>query len=459
MKNIKVNNTKKGFTLVELLAVIVILAIIMLIVIPNVLDTLTRARRKAFIEYVTKVYTNTEKQLLSDQLNGLSSEACILYDIRDIGLPSNGDYKGYTVVVKDKNNNFRFFMTLYDKEYMISGLEYPNININSLENYKEGDHLSIATLLDKANCSSDDYAYAPNGKNKPTDIGNSTESNTIRNLVKENKLKLFDYIEYIPNETSYMPDINKTGCAEESECPQEALNPSESKLWKVFRINDDNTIEIIVDEPTLTKIYLNGMTGFINSVDVLQSVASKYVNPKYALSARSFGYYGQSPKIEDTSKMNEYHPYETIETYSYNEKFKNEMHGNKYEEYGGGDIYFFNDKQQENEACKAKFDTPYCRILHTERTFWTASRSYQNFGYKDSYMQVVCSPDGNCNNLSSGYFTNKEYRRPHILVEVSSDKSKKTYMTANYFVPIVTLKSSTKIISGEGQYDNPYKIN
>lgn len=117
MKNIKANNTKIGFTLVELLAVIVILAIIMLIVIPNVLDTLTRARRKAFLEYVTKVYTNTEKQLLSDQLNGLPSEACILYDIRNIGLPSNGDYKGYTVVVKDKNNNFRFFMTLYDKEY------------------------------------------------------------------------------------------------------------------------------------------------------------------------------------------------------------------------------------------------------------------------------------------------------------------------------------------------------
>ena len=74
-------------------------------------------------------------------------------------------------------------------------------------------------------------------------------------------------------------------------------------------------------------------------------------------------------------------------------------------------------------------------------------------------MQVVCSPNGNCNRSSGSWLPNKEYRIPHLLVEVSTDKSKKTYMTANYFVPIVTLKSSTKIISGEGLPDNPYKIN
>ena len=47
---------RKGFTLVELLAVIVILAIIMIIAIPSVLDTLDTARKKTFIEYVFKVY-------------------------------------------------------------------------------------------------------------------------------------------------------------------------------------------------------------------------------------------------------------------------------------------------------------------------------------------------------------------------------------------------------------------
>jgi type IV pilus assembly protein PilA len=41
---------KKGFTLVELLAVIVILAIIMIIAIPAVLNTMQTARKKSFME-------------------------------------------------------------------------------------------------------------------------------------------------------------------------------------------------------------------------------------------------------------------------------------------------------------------------------------------------------------------------------------------------------------------------
>ena len=42
----------KGFTLVELLAVIVILAIIMIIAIPSVLATMSTARKKTFEEFM-----------------------------------------------------------------------------------------------------------------------------------------------------------------------------------------------------------------------------------------------------------------------------------------------------------------------------------------------------------------------------------------------------------------------
>jgi len=47
-KNKKIKNKKKGFTLVELLAVIIILAIVVGITIPAVLTTTNKAREKAF---------------------------------------------------------------------------------------------------------------------------------------------------------------------------------------------------------------------------------------------------------------------------------------------------------------------------------------------------------------------------------------------------------------------------
>lgn len=46
---------KNGFTLVELLAVIVILAIIMIIAIPTVLETMASARRSSFAIYIEKL--------------------------------------------------------------------------------------------------------------------------------------------------------------------------------------------------------------------------------------------------------------------------------------------------------------------------------------------------------------------------------------------------------------------
>lgn len=50
-------NTRKGFTLVELLAVIVILAIIMIIAIPAVLSTMEQARQKLLQNMLLKFIT------------------------------------------------------------------------------------------------------------------------------------------------------------------------------------------------------------------------------------------------------------------------------------------------------------------------------------------------------------------------------------------------------------------
>ncbi len=113
----------KGFTLVELLAVIVILAIIMIIAIPSVLSTMTTARRKAFIEYIDKVYQTTENKILSKEMFG-DKTSCVLYDITsDLGFDNTGDFKGYIITVK-QNSDYKYYITLWDNDFVVYAIEY-----------------------------------------------------------------------------------------------------------------------------------------------------------------------------------------------------------------------------------------------------------------------------------------------------------------------------------------------
>ena len=94
----------KGFTLVELLAVIVILAIIMIIAIPAVLNTMQSAQRKTFLEFAQKAMNEAEKAYMSSALLGStklpSEETIYAYDIKkDLGLSSTGDYFGVAEIL------------------------------------------------------------------------------------------------------------------------------------------------------------------------------------------------------------------------------------------------------------------------------------------------------------------------------------------------------------------------
>ena len=105
-----------GFTLVELLAVIVILGIIMIISIPAVLDTMQIAQQKSFGEYVSKIYEVSQQKYLEDELNGNISDYQ-RYDIEtDLGLGSTGDYKGYVLFVRDDDVT-TVYIGLSNKEY------------------------------------------------------------------------------------------------------------------------------------------------------------------------------------------------------------------------------------------------------------------------------------------------------------------------------------------------------
>lgn len=112
---------KNGFTLVELLAVIVVLAIILVLAVPSVLDTLASARRTTFQEYIEKIVMNTQTKYTSDSSDSgsIAGAGVYVYNIEnDLGYTSTGDYKGYVVVNAEDVDEPHYFVYLWDSNYM-----------------------------------------------------------------------------------------------------------------------------------------------------------------------------------------------------------------------------------------------------------------------------------------------------------------------------------------------------
>ena len=130
-----------GFTLVELLAVIVILAIIMIIAIPAVLETMQTAKKKAMIEYAEKVMNKAEEKYLEQTTLGSitmpsAEQAVIFYDIKkDLGYSSTGDYYGVAVLTINMQRNYMGKgVLLLNNEYLLSYSSLLNgeLNINQI---------------------------------------------------------------------------------------------------------------------------------------------------------------------------------------------------------------------------------------------------------------------------------------------------------------------------------------
>jgi prepilin-type N-terminal cleavage/methylation domain-containing protein len=112
---------KNGFTLVELLAVIVVLAIIMIIAIPAVLDIMTNAKKQAFVEAIDKYVTAVQTQYMADSGMGqIPGAGYYVYNIQtDLGLSTTGNYQGFVVVDATNADNIEYYTFLRDNNFMI----------------------------------------------------------------------------------------------------------------------------------------------------------------------------------------------------------------------------------------------------------------------------------------------------------------------------------------------------
>ena len=99
---------RNGFTLVELLLVIAILAIIMAITIPMVMEITNSSRKKAFYLYglnlvskATETYVANYSDLDSFSTEKYEQASCVVYNLKtDLSLKNTGNYEGWVKVVR-----------------------------------------------------------------------------------------------------------------------------------------------------------------------------------------------------------------------------------------------------------------------------------------------------------------------------------------------------------------------
>lgn len=139
----RLKGNKNGFTLVELLAVIVVLAIIMIIAIPAVVESMNNAKKGSFKIYAQRALGNAESTFQSEDLLGTLptantdankkkiSDSCYCYSLAGVGLTSSGNFKGYVTVSLDAKREATYRVTLTDNSYYTSNSTYTDLNDGS----------------------------------------------------------------------------------------------------------------------------------------------------------------------------------------------------------------------------------------------------------------------------------------------------------------------------------------
>ena len=123
----------RGFTLVELLAVIVVLAIMMAIAIPNVMKTMENAKKSTLKIYAQKVMTKAEEAYQVDILLKGQGKTC--YDLASLGIESSGNYRGKVLVTIAANQNPTYYIYLSDNSNSIENLDAATLNkLGSIDN-------------------------------------------------------------------------------------------------------------------------------------------------------------------------------------------------------------------------------------------------------------------------------------------------------------------------------------
>ncbi len=127
MKHIKVEKDVRGFTLVELLAVIVVLAIVMLLAVQAVFPQMIKARKNAFaIEANAAIDAATSYYMTASLTENLSIGTGLCIDIQYLIDQNQFDadrtkYKGWVMIESNNSGGYVYTVTMTNGQYYVKG--------------------------------------------------------------------------------------------------------------------------------------------------------------------------------------------------------------------------------------------------------------------------------------------------------------------------------------------------
>ncbi len=226
------------------------------------------------------------------------------------------------------------------------------------------------------------------------------------NAATMNDINVGDYISYKATSENYEISSSLTYYAS-----NQSINPSELDLWRVIKINDDDSIEIVSVNVSSATVHIKGFYGYVYYVNILNQIAKQYINTNYASDARILGYSNQAGRLNDV--------------YNYR-----------------GDEGYTDDINAVNDA----FGTLVATTNDgTEATYWLGSRHYVYYDAypKDTWHGRVIWTDGTLSKAKLyefGTYDNNEFD------------------AWNSIRPVVVLKSDSQIKTGDGTQNNPYQL-
>jgi hypothetical protein len=304
-------------------------------------------------------------------------------------------------------------------------------SVVTLANIKFGKYYVTYTYENK------ETSYCSSKKGYPTSCDSSTDNSSSDNTTGQEEqaitLNVGDYVQMTPTEKEYTIAADDTGCpTDKSKCNSQSdqtINPSELTLWKVIRVNDDNTYDAVSVYTSSTKVYFYGQTGYLNFIGTLNKIAKQYENSNYTTGSRMMGYNGQTENLK-SSDVQFTNPASLTKSTS----------DNTNESVGGGDILYQTDYDLVQSAFNGSvygFDVE----TKTAMSYWLASRWYY-YNNSTSYGWLLRQQD------------EEGVTRDNAMIRFTSS-GWQVLGIGRGVRPIITLKSEL-YASGTGTETDPY---